>query len=161
MIPHVACAMMTKRDIEPVLLIEKNVFPHPWSRHFFELILSDLNNHVVILRCGRDVLGYGGYHLLKNRVQFINASQGCRQTIHLINIAVAPHLQRRGFGTFLMNSLLSHARYKNAGYCYLEVRPSNQKAFSFYRKCGFSVIGIIENFYPQEREDALVMGKTL
>jgi hypothetical protein len=83
MIPYVACIMMKKRDIEPVLTIEKSVFPHPWSRHFFELILSDLNNHVVILRSGRDIIGYGGYHLLRNRTQFLSTNQGRRQTIHL------------------------------------------------------------------------------
>jgi ribosomal-protein-alanine N-acetyltransferase len=161
MIPYVACIMMKKRDIEPVLTIEKSVFPHPWSRHFFELILSDLNNHVVILRSGRDIIGYGGYHLLRNRTQFLSTNQGRRQTIHLINIAVAPQVQSRGFGTFLLKSLLADARLKDAEYCYLEVRPSNEKAYSFYRKNCFTVIGIIENYYPQEQEDALVMGRIL
>jgi ribosomal-protein-alanine N-acetyltransferase len=161
MIPHVACAMMTKRDIERVLAIERSVFPHPWSHHFFELILSDMNNHVIILRSGGDILGYGGYHLLRNGARFLSASHEHRQTIHLINIAVAPPVQRRGFGTLLMNALLTSARSKKAGYCYLEARPSNEKAFSFYRKSGFTVIGMVENYYPREGEDALVMGRTL
>jgi ribosomal-protein-alanine N-acetyltransferase len=161
MMHHIDCAIMTEGDIDRVLTIERRVFPHPWSRNFFKLILSDMNNHVVILRSGGEIIGYGGYHLLKNRVQFLTAGRPDRRIIHLINIAIAPHMQHRGFGTFLMNSLLCDARSKNADYCYLEVRPSNQRAFSFYRSCGFSVIGIIENYYPQEREDALVMGNTL
>jgi len=161
MMHQLACSHMTERDIERVLKIERCVFPHPWSRNFFKLILSDMSNYVMILRNDGEIIGYGGYHLLENRVQFLTPCGDHRRIIHLISIAIAPGAQHRGFGTFLMNSLLCSARLRSADYCYLEVRPSNQKAFSFYRKCGFSVIGIVDNYYPQEKENALVMGSRL
>ena len=161
MISRIFCTMMLERDIEKVLTIERSVFRHPWSHDFFRLILSDMNNYVVTLRNENGILGYGGYHLLKNRANFLYTKEAYERTIHIINIAIQPREQHRGFGTFLMNTLMGNARSRNAEYCYLEVRPSNQQAYSFYRKCGFSVIGVIENYYPQERENALVMGMGL
>jgi hypothetical protein len=99
MVHQLACSHMTERDIDRVLRIEQCVFPHPWSRNFFKLILSDMNNYAMILRNGGEIIGYGGYHLLKNGVQFLTPCGDKRSIIHLINIAIAPRAQHRGFGT--------------------------------------------------------------
>ena len=56
---------------------------------------------------------------------------------------------------------MGKAKKSSAKYCYLEVRPSNTRAFRFYQHNGFSVIGVIENYYPQEKENAVVMGMEL
>jgi ribosomal-protein-alanine N-acetyltransferase len=152
---------MTEKDIESVLSIERSVFQHPWSPEFFRLIIADMNNCVLTLRNETGIIGYGGFHLLKNKVNFLGVNVDYNRIIHLINIAIDPHEQHRGFGTYLLNILIGKALASNAEYCYLEVRLSNQKAFTFYRKSGFSVIGIIENYYPQERENAIVMGREL
>jgi ribosomal protein S18 acetylase RimI-like enzyme len=113
---------------------------------------------MLTLRTDAGVIGYGGYHLLKNRTSFLSTRHQYDRMIHLINIAIAPQKQHSGFGTFLMNTLIRKALASKAEYCYLEVRPTNENAFSFYRKWGFSIIGIIENYYPHEYENALVMG---
>ena len=152
---------MIEKDIDTVLSIEKCVFKHPWSREFFHLIVSDMHTYMLTLRTGAGIIGYGGYHLLRNRTSFLSTRHQYDSMIHLINIAIAPQRQHSGFGTFLMNTLINKAMANNAEYCYLEVRPSNDRAFSFYRKRGFSIIGVIENYYPQECENALVMGMEL
>jgi ribosomal-protein-alanine N-acetyltransferase len=154
-------AVMTEWDLDTVLQIEQALFPHPWSRDFFKLIITDFNNYVITLRKNQTIIGYGGYHLLKNEKNIITPEKDYRRVIHLINIAVTPPFQRRGFGSFLMRTLLRDARSKRAEYCYLEVRPSNTVAYSFYHTFGFGVIGIIESYYPREQEDALVMGLDL
>jgi ribosomal-protein-alanine N-acetyltransferase len=150
---------MTEDDIKDVLEIETEVFKHPWSREFFNLIINDTNNYVITLRNTRKIIGYGGFHLINKKIGFLSREKEYHRIIHLMNIAIAPPEQRRGFGTYLMHTLLCRAYASDAEYCYLEVRPSNEKAFSFYRKCGFSVIGIIDNYYPEEKEHALVMGR--
>jgi ribosomal-protein-alanine N-acetyltransferase len=150
---------MREDDIDDVLAIENKVFKHPWSREFFHLIINDTKNYVITLRNEREIIGYGGFHLINKKIGFLCTEKEYNKIIHLINIAITPRKQRRGFGTFLMNTLLGRAYASDAEYCYLEVRPSNEKAFSFYRKCGFSVIGIIDNYYPDEKEHALVMGR--
>jgi len=154
-------SIMTEEDIDTVLAIERAVFKHPWTKDFFHLIISDFNNYVITLKNKNALIGYGGYHLLKNKTNFLFSSKEFKQIIHLINIAIYPPHQHQGFGSFLINTLLSHARRRTAEYCYLEVRPSNQKAFLFYKKFGFLIIGMIENYYPHEQEDAFVMGKEL
>ena len=152
---------MTEKDIDSILVIERCLFAHPWSRDFFRLILSDFNNYMITLKRGETLIGYGGYHLLKGRTDFLPVEKQYRRIIHLINLAVQPGSQGRGFGTCILNNLFNNARSRGAEYCYLEVRPSNQCAFSFYCKIGYSIIGMIENYYPQEKEDAFVMGKDI
>jgi len=152
---------MTADDIDRVLMIEQALFRHPWSKDFFRLILSDFNNYIITLKKDDNLVGYGGYHLLKGKTDFLPVNKTHNRIIHLINLAVQPGFQGRGFGTCILNTLFSNARSRGAKYCYLEVRPSNQCAFSFYRKSGFSIIGIIENYYPKEKEDAFVMGKDI
>jgi ribosomal-protein-alanine N-acetyltransferase len=152
---------MTERDIDSVHAIERSVFPHPWSREFFRLIITDSNNYVITLRVGNQIIGYGGYHLLKNRRNILLPAMRCNRIVHLINIAIHPSCQRRGFGTYLMNALLTNARGRRAEFCYLELRTSNTAAYCFYRTFDFNVIGMIENYYPRENEDAMVMGLDL
>lgn len=152
---------MVEIDLDEVISIEREAFRHPWTKDYFRLILSDINNYVITLKQGKTIIGYGGYHLLKNKSNFLFTKKTYTRLIHLINIAISPPFQNRGFGTFLLNTLINNARTRRTEYCYLEVRPSNTKAFLFYKKFGFSVIGIIENYYPQESENAIVMGKVL
>jgi ribosomal-protein-alanine N-acetyltransferase len=152
---------MAERDLEEVISIEKEVFRHPWSMEFFRLIISDSSNCVITLRRDNAVVGYGGYHLLKKEATFLSRGNRNQQLIHLINIAVRPPFQNQGFGTLLLDILLSKAKRSSAEYCYLEVRPSNTRAFHFYQHRGFSVIGVIENYYPIEKENAVVMGMEL
>ncbi len=152
---------MREADLEEVLRIERAVFKHPWSKDFFRLIISDANNYVITLKRDDSVIGYGGYHFLSQQSDFHLTPKKYERVIHLINIAIRPDQQSRGFGTFLLSTLIDHARSRNSNYCYLEVRPSNSRAITFYVRSGFSIIGLIENYYPQEFENAFVMGMEL
>jgi ribosomal-protein-alanine N-acetyltransferase len=152
---------MEEKDIDEVVEIERDVFEHPWSRNFFRIILSDINNHVLTLRKGKTIIGYGGYHFLKTHKNFLHTQTDYKHLIHLINIAIMPHFQHKGCGTFLMHTLIDNARLRKADYCYLEARSSNNRAMNFYKKTGFLIIGVIENYYPNEHENAIVMGKKL
>jgi ribosomal-protein-alanine N-acetyltransferase len=152
---------MREADLDEVLYIERAVFKHPWSKDFFRLIMSDANNYVITLKRDDSIIGYGGYHFLSDRSDFQLTLKKYDRVIHLINIAIRPDQQSRGFGTYLLSTLIDHAKSRNGNYCYLEVRPSNSRAITFYKRSGFSIIGLIEDYYPQESENALVMGKEL
>ncbi len=154
-------SIMVEKDLDEVIKIEKNVFNRPWTKNFFRLIISDMNNYVLSLKKGNILIGYGGYHSLNKDANFLFKNNEYTRIIHLINIAIGPGFQHKGYGTFLMNRLLNSARAEERDYCYLEVRGSNSRALLFYKKFGFSIIGIIENYYPQEKENALVLGKNL
>jgi len=156
-----SCETMKESDLDEVHRIERGVFKHPWSKDFFRLIMADINNYVITLKKEGAIAGYGGYHFLSKQTDFLFAAKKYDRVVHLINIAIRPGLQSRGLGTFLLATLFDDARTRNGDYCYLEVRPSNAKAITFYRKAGFSITGIIEDYYPQEAENALVMGREL
>ena len=161
MLSSLSYSLMAEQDLDEVLSIEKEVFPHPWTRDFFRLIIQDASNYILTLKKGKTIIGYGGYHLLMNKTNFLYTKKIYNSLIHLMNIAIRVPFQKHGFGTGLLSLLMNNAKTRNAEYCYLEVRPSNTKAFRFYRNYGFSVIGIIENYYPQDKENAIVMGMEL
>ena len=56
---------------------------------------------------------------------------------------------------------MDKGKKEGAGRILLEVRPSNQPAIALYDKMDFHIIGRRPNYYPDTREDALVMAKNL
>lgn len=152
---------MKFEDLDEVIAIERELFLHPWSRGFFELVIMDKNNCMITVKVESKIIGYGGSHFLNQNSDFWIIKKKYRSVVHIINVAVRREFQRRGFGTIIVDTLLNDAVKRGAEFAYLEVRPSNGEAIRLYRKFGFMIIGIIENYYPQEKEDALVMGLDL
>ena len=77
--------------------------------------------------------------------------------MELLNLAVGPNWRRRGFGSILLNTALADCRANGYEAAFLEVRESNQRAISFYKKHGFSVSGRRPNYYRNPDESALTM----
>jgi ribosomal-protein-alanine N-acetyltransferase len=79
---------------------------------------------------------------------------------HVLNLVVARAYQRQGLGRRLMEHALLYAEQKGAGIVYLEVRRSNSRAISLYRKLHFHLIGERKDYYPTVNgaEDALLSG---
>jgi ribosomal-protein-alanine acetyltransferase len=71
----------------------------------------------------------------------------------ILNIAVAPETRRGGIATALIESLTTAE-------VFLEVRVSNEAAQNLYRKLGFRVVGLRENYYDDPVESALVMRRS-
>jgi tRNA threonylcarbamoyladenosine biosynthesis protein TsaB len=82
---------------------------------------------------------------------------------HLLVIAVAKDMQRRGIGRKLLEHVTHLARVAGTEGIVLEVRPSNQAAQNFYLVEGFVQIGLRRDYYPAakgQREDALILKKS-
>ncbi|MGF1681060.1 ribosomal protein S18-alanine N-acetyltransferase [Photobacterium minamisatsumaniensis] len=77
----------------------------------------------------------------------------------LLNIAIDPAFQGKGYGKLLLEGFLSQLELKNAQDVWLEVRASNQRAYQLYEALGFNEINRREGYYPAPngREDALIM----
>jgi [ribosomal protein S18]-alanine N-acetyltransferase len=93
-------------------------------------------------------------------VAFILGHQQRGNVGHVITLDVAPHLQRSGLGSMLMQKL--EVRFATAG-CnslMLEVAVNNRAGLSFYKKHGFSVVKTLRRYYPGGL-DGLLMGKKL
>ena len=102
-------SIMVEKDLDEVIKIEKYVFKRPWTKNFFRLIIADMNNYVLSLKKGNTLIGYGGYHSLNRGSNFLFKKDEYTRIIHLINIAICPGFQHKGYGTYLMNLLLNGA----------------------------------------------------
>ena len=80
---------------------------------------------------------------------------------HLMNIAVHYDRRGRGYGTFMMNRLVTICLKDGLKRIILDVAKGNRPARSLYRKCGFSSIGFRKNYYASIKDDAIVMEKWL
>jgi len=77
--------------------------------------------------------------------------------LHINNLAVRESHRQQGIGTALVSQVLDEARQGDTQVAFLEVRAGNAAAQAFYESCGFRVVGRRRNYYPEPREDALIM----
>lgn len=138
-------APMRRRHLKPVMRIDALVYPRPWSMGLFlsELSLTRARSYVVA-RVDRGVVAYGGLMFVDDEA-------------HVTTIAVDPEHQRRGIAKALMVVMARHAMARGAKALTLEVRSSNRAAQDLYRKLGFQPAGVRRGYYPDNREDAIVM----
>ncbi len=77
----------------------------------------------------------------------------------LFNIAIDSVQQGKGYGSFLLQGLMSELKEKGIQTLWLEVRESNPARF-LYERLGFNEVDIRKNYYPKPdggRENAVVM----
>ncbi len=142
---------MVADDIAQVLAIELQAYPFPWARGNF-----------------RDSLAAGYRAELRldahDRLLAYSLALPGFEEMHLLNLTVAPAVQRAGHGQALVRRLQADARARGDGALWLEVRPSNLAARALYRQMGFAEVGLRRGYYPaaaSKREDALVLRQDL
>ena len=140
---------MTADDLDSVIAIENEIYPHPWTRGNFGDSLN-AGYQCWIMDLGGAMVGYA--------VVMIGAGEA-----HLLNLSIAIPWQRRGFGRMLLEHFVNIARDSDAAQMFLEVRPSNMAARRLYGAFGFRQITFRRGYYPsgRGREDALLMGISL
>ena len=78
----------------------------------------------------------------------------------ILMISVSDIYQNKGIGSGLLRNLLIELINQNIKKVELEVSTKNLKAIKFYKKHGFEVKDLIENFY-ENNDDAYIMGLIL
>jgi ribosomal-protein-alanine N-acetyltransferase len=138
---------LTYADLPQVIAIERRAFPTPWSLAMFVLELSKPSG--ICLAATRDgaIVGY----LVCSRYDTV---------WHLMNVAVDPRLRRQGIATSLIERLFELADKPSEQYT-LEVRTSNDGAIRLYEGFGFRAAGRRRGYYHDNREDALIMWRTV
>jgi ribosomal-protein-alanine N-acetyltransferase len=138
---------LTYADLPQVIAIERRAFPTPWSLAMFVLELSKPSG--ICLAAVRDgaLVGY----LVCSRYDTV---------WHLMNVAVDDRLLRQGIATSLIERLFELADEPGEQYT-LEVRTSNVPAIRLYERFGFRTAGRRRGYYHDNREDALIMWRTV
>lgn len=132
-------------DLDEVLEIEKESFSMPWSRGMFERELENKEySYFLVARSGDGVVGYLGFWLVMDEA-------------HIVNVAIRSDYRRKHIASILIAYALNLADKLGAERATLEVRVTNIPAQNLYKKFGFQMIAIRENFYSDTGEDAYIM----
>jgi ribosomal-protein-alanine N-acetyltransferase len=134
-------------DLPQVIAIERRAFPTPWSLAMFVLELSKPSGICLAALEDGEMVGY----LVCSRYDTV---------WHLMNVAVEPDRQRQGIASALLERLFEQADRPSEQYT-LEVRTSNESAIRLYERFGFRAAGRRRAYYHDNREDALIMWRTV
>lgn len=142
---EVAFRAMTPADLEAVADLTRRADPFGWTlRNFSDAHAS--GNTLTVLTVDGVTTGIAAVmHVLDES--------------ELLEIAVQPAMQGRGYGKALLAQAIALARRNGAVRMFLEVRESNARARKMYTSFGFEETGRRKNYYPTEngREDAILM----
>ena len=135
---------MRNSDIVFVTDIERRNYKYPWTSTIFSDCLSS-GYECTVANLNDKIIGYSITSISKFDAQ-------------ILNLCVDKDSRRLGFGEKIMDHLIGHIRNRGLNEIYLEVRASNKKAISLYKKKGFEIIGLRQHYYkdPNGREDAKV-----
>ncbi|MBO5657957.1 MAG: ribosomal protein S18-alanine N-acetyltransferase [Duodenibacillus sp.] len=137
---------MVPTDLPTVAALSKAADPFGWTlRNFQDAIAS---GYLMTLVCD-DVGAIVGYSVV---MQVFDEAE-------LLEIAVDPAYQGRGYGKALLAHTLELTKRRAALKMHLEVRVGNSRARAMYEKAGFVQVGLRKGYYPCDtgREDAVLM----
>ena len=138
---------LTYADLPQVIAIERRAFTTPWSLAMFVLELSKPAGICLAAHRGDTIVGY----LVCSRYDTV---------WHLMNVAVDDRLRRQGIAAALIEHLFGIADQPGEQYT-LEVRTSNESAIRLYESFGFHAAGRRRGYYHDNREDAVIMWRTV
>jgi len=137
-------------DIDAVFAIAQAAFTLPWPREELALELSRPYSALRVLRPSPE----------ERIAAFLNHWR-LGDELQIMNIAVLPSQQRRGFARALLHDAEDAARQMRLGSIFLEVRRSNHAAIRLYESHAYVIVGVRQRYYADNLEDALVMKREL
>jgi ribosomal-protein-alanine N-acetyltransferase len=136
---------LVEDDLESVMVLESELYEHPWTPgNFRDSLKTGYSCWAMLGQPG--LIGYA--------VLLLGAGEA-----HLLNLSIARAAQRQRHGTRLLHHLIGVTRRYGATRLYLEVRPSNIPGRALYAGNGFAEVGVRRDYYPGRggREDAIVL----
>lgn len=137
---------LRRDEIARLCEIERRCFSDPWSPELFLTTLKARFTHGQGIALGQKAERLVGYIIYQC---FLGEG-------HILNFAVDPVYQRRGFGRLLLATVLHRMEEEGYTETYLELRKGNRVARRLYESVGFVACGERPGYYDN-REDAIVM----
>lgn len=135
---------LEEAHIPAILDIERLVNTAPWSERSFRNELDHPHGFFLVALLDGIIVGYGGFWMVIDEA-------------HITTVAVSKSHQREGIGTKLVIELLRRAKETGMTCSTLEVRAGNESAIKLYEKMGYVIAARRKAYYPDNKEDALVM----
>jgi len=139
---------LERQWLKQILRIEKESFTLPWSEDSFAAELAFSRSLALGISSGNDLTCHFFGHVVLDE-------------LHILNLATAKRWRRRGLAKALLSYALGTAAAGGARFAFLEVRKSNMIAQEMYKQFGFSDVGIRENYYRDNGEDAVLLQRNL
>lgn len=149
--PSLAEPSLIELDIsrcEEVCALEPRCYSHPWSS---ELIRTEFEKDISF----RPAL------VLDGKIAAYSFNYIVADELHILNLAVAPDMRKRGLGSTLLSEILMGGIRRGVTFALLEVRQSNEVAQRLYESFGFKLIGMRRHYYRDNQEHALVLERKL
>jgi ribosomal-protein-alanine N-acetyltransferase len=137
-------APLEERHLARVVAIELDSQSCPWSEQSFRNEITHQNGVFIVGFAGQELVGFAGQWIVVDEA-------------HIITVAIDQAHRRQGFGQKLIADLLLRAKDLGATCATLEVRAGNEPAIKMYEKFGFTSTGKRKNYYPDNKEDAVIM----
>lgn len=134
---------MQKEDISRIVYLEETYLGETLGKELLEAELISNVAKFYVATLDDIVIGYIG------RYAYLGEAE-------ILNFVVDEVYQRQGIGQMLFNHVINEI--KDLEKITLEVRASNEKAISFYRKNGFMQVHKRVSYY-KDGEDALLLIK--
>jgi ribosomal-protein-alanine N-acetyltransferase len=137
---------LKSEHIPAILEIEAVSNSAPWSERSFQGELTNPQSIFLTALSDGQIVGYAGL--------WIVIDEG-----HITTVAVHPDCRRAGIGRRLTVEILQRGKEQGIECATLEVRASNDPAIKLYESLGFVQAARRKGYYPDNREDAIVMWK--
>ena len=130
-------------NIQEIYTLEKQIFKEEaWTLKMLQFELSNSKiSRTLIIQEGRFILGYCIFRMLARECQ-------------ILNFGVLPQRQQEGIASILLAKILKNLTRNSS--VFLEVKKSNFPAINLYKKHGFNIFGIRNNYY-KDGASALLM----
>lgn len=129
---------MIRRDMPFVFDIENVSFDYPWREQDFYDHLRRPDCVAFVAEHQERIAGFVVYELLPD-------------SIHIMNLAVAPWALRKGVATALIQKIAKKAS-RNA--ITAHVMDSNLDAHLFFKAAGFRAVEVVHNYFEEAGFDA-------
>ena len=141
---------ITLDEIETVAQLEFEASNNPWSKKQLSESVSNPNNLGYLLLVQSKIIGY-------------IIAMPSLDSADILNLAIHKDFKRKGYGSSLINHLLSELKKRQIKNLFLEVRMGNFAAISLYLSLGFKEVSIRKNYYTKNsnelsiKEDGIIM----
>lgn len=146
--PQPVICKLTKESHDRIVELEDKTGTPPWTRALIEAEFGKSNSRIYGVRIGGEIIGFTILRLIVDEV-------------HILKFAVDPECQGKGYGRYLLRGSFSELYDQGARRVSLEVRASNKPAVSLYLSEGFYECGIRQEYYTDNKEDALLLNLSL
>ena len=136
--------MLTHADIPALASLEKLCFGKPWDADQYRSVFDEAPFRAFGIREGTELVSFVTFYAAAGEME-------------IVNIGTHPDFRRQRHARTLLAHVLQVCRNMGIKHGYLEVRRSNVAARGLYGALGFEEAGVRKGYYPDNREDALIM----